>query len=199
MKIAVFGGTFNPVHKAHLKIANEFVSLLNLDKVLIIPTFIPPHKNSSELADGAHRMNMCKLVFMGEKFQVSDIEIKRQGKSYSYDTLCELKRVYPDDELYFIIGSDMLLSFDKWYRYEDILSMCTLCVMTRENEIGRETLLEYARNVLKLREDEIIISNSKAYEMSSTLIREKIRRNENLSDFLTEEVENYIKENKLYV
>ena len=199
MKIAVFGGTFNPVHKAHLKIANEFVSLLNLDKVLIIPTFIPPHKNSTELADGVHRLNMCKLVFVGEKFQVSDIELKRQGKSYSYETLCELKRIYPDDELYFIIGSDMLLSFDKWYRYEDILSMCTLCVMTRENEISSERLLKYAESVLGLKDDEIIISDSDAYEMSSTLIREKIKKNEDLSDFLTEETENYIKENKLYV
>ena len=198
MKIAVFGGTFNPVHRAHLKIANEFVSLLDLDKVLIIPTFIPPHKNSSDLADGVHRLNMCKLIFTGEKFQVSDIEIKRQGKSYSYDTLCALKRMYPDDELYFIIGSDMLLSFDKWYRYADILSMCTLCVMTRESEISSERLLEYAKNVLSLGEEEIVISNSKAYEMSSTMIREKIKRNENLSNFLTKEVENYIKENKLY-
>lgn len=199
MKVAVFGGTFNPVHKAHLKIANEFVSLLALDKVLIIPTFIPPHKNSSELADGVHRLNMCKLVFTDEKFQVSDIEIKRKGKSYSYDTLCELKRLYPEDAIYFIIGSDMLLSFDKWYRYEDILRVCTLCVMTRENEISKEKLLEYAKNILKLSENEIVISNSEAYEMSSTQIREKIKRNEDLSDFLTKETENYIRENKLYV
>ena len=199
MKLAVFGGTFNPPHKGHLRNAEEFISELSLDKVLVIPTFIPPHKKVQMLADGADRLEMCRRTFASDKFEVSDIELKRQGKSYSYETLCEIKEKYPDSELYMIIGSDMLLSFHEWYRYEDILKMCRLCVMTRDNGVTVDDMRAYAKKVLHLDEDEIIISDLPAFELSSTDIRRLIRDGGELDAYLTAETASYIKEKKLYL
>ena len=110
MKIGVFGGTFNPPHEGHKKLALEFMSRLSLDLLLIVPTYIPPHKLSDFLADGADRLEMCRLTFLplGEKVSVSDMELRRHGKSYTVDTLRELKERYPKDELLFLMGSDML-------------------------------------------------------------------------------------------
>lgn len=199
MNIAVFGGSFNPPHKAHLRIAQEFFSLLSLDKMLIIPTFTAPHKDSTSYASAQDRLNMCRLLFGEKRFTVSDIEIKREGKSYTIDTLEFLEREYPGAKIYLIIGSDMLLSFHKWFRYNDILSKCTLCVMTRENEVSLGKMREYARDVLFLSDDEYVLSNAHAYEMSSTQVREKIKNGEDLSDFLTDEITDYIKEKGLYL
>lgn len=199
MNIAVFGGSFNPPHRAHLNIANEFSSLLSLDKMLIIPTFIAPHKDIKYYVSAGDRLNMCTLMFKDEKFTVSDIEIKREGKSYTVDTLSVLSKEYPGAKIYLIIGSDMLLSFHLWYRYRDILSKCTLCVMTRENDVSKEDMYRYAFDTLGLKKDEIVISDAPAYEMSSTLIREKIRNGEDTSEYLTKEVSEYIKEKGLYL
>lgn len=199
MNIAVFGGSFNPPHKAHLNIANEFSSLLGLDKMLIIPTFIAPHKEIKYFVSAEDRLSMCRLMFRDEKFTVSDIEIKREGKSYTIDTLSVLSNEYPGAKIYLIIGSDMLLSFHEWYRYRDILSKCTLCVMTRENDISEEDMFRYAGDTLGLNRDEIVISHAPAYEMSSTLIREKLKNGEDVSEYLTKDVEKYIREKGLYL
>lgn len=199
MNIAVFGGSFNPPHKAHLRIAQEFFSLLSLDKMLIIPTFTAPHKDSSEYASAAHRFNMCRLLFGEDKFTISDIEIKREGKSYTIDTLEALEKEYYGAKIYLIIGSDMLLSFHKWFRYKDILSKCTLCVMTREDDVSLSKMREYARDMLLLSDEKYVLSNAHAYEMSSTQVREKIKNGEDLSEYLTEEIIDYIKEKGLYL
>lgn len=199
MNIAVFGGSFNPPHRAHLHLADEFAESLRLDKMLIIPAFLPPHKASDAYAGAQDRLNMCRLLFSDKKYTVSDIEIKRQGKSYTVETLEELEKEYPGANFYLIIGSDMLLSFHKWYRFGDILRKCTLCVMTRENGISEKQMTEYAKNTLSLGEKELIVSCSAPYEMSSTQIRELIRKNEDVSPYLSEEVENYIREKRLYI
>lgn len=199
MNIAVFGGSFNPPHRAHLNIAEEFFSLLKLDKMLIMPTFAAPHKDIKCYACAEDRLNMCRLLFCDEKFTVSDMEIKREGKSYTVDTVKALREEYPRARIYLIIGSDMLLSFDRWYRYRDILSECTLCVMTRQEEISRDKILSYAKSTLRLSEEEIVVSYAPAYEMSSTVIREKLSKGEEVSAYLSKEVENYIKEKGLYL
>lgn len=198
MRIGIYGGTFNPPHSGHKRLAKSMVKSADLDKILIIPTCTPPHKKGSDLASEAHRLNMCSLEFKEEYFQVSDLEIKRRGKSYTVDTVAELKKVYPEDELFLIIGSDMLLSFHQWYRYEDILKNVTLCVATREKEISGEDLLTYAKDVLKLKENEIIISPVDAFVCSSTDVREKIKAGENTDSFLGNEVREYIMENNIY-
>lgn len=198
MKIGIFGGTFNPPHLAHLNIAEDFSRRLNFDKLIIMPTYQPPHKQAQSLADSEDRLEMCRLLFDMENTEISDMEIQRQGKSYTYDTLCQLEEKYPGAELYLIIGSDMLLSFHKWYRYEDILRKCTLCVLTRENDIDNAQMKDYAFTTLGLGEGEIVFSALKAFELSSTQIREMMARGEDVSSLTGERVWAYIKEKRLY-
>ena len=115
MRIGIYGGAFNPVHKGHIKLAEEVKTKALLDKIIIMPSGQSPHKSSSSLVESEHRLEMCRLAFEGEDYIISDLEIKRQGKSYTVDTVTELKKIYPDDEFYLIMGSDMLLCFHKWY------------------------------------------------------------------------------------
>lgn len=197
MKIAVFGGTFNPPHLGHLRNAEDFIERLSLDRVIVIPTFVPPHKKAHMLASSEDRLEMCRRTFKGEKYMVSDMEIKRQGKSYTVDTLSEIKEKYQDCELYLIIGSDMLLSFHEWRRYEDILKMCTLCVMTRSDEVSVKEMQSYAENTLHLKKDSIVFSSLPAMEISSTDIRNAIRQGDEISS-VTQEVKLYLKEKGLY-
>ena len=198
MKIGIFGGTFNPPHLAHLNIAEDFSGRLSFDKLIIIPTYQPPHKQAQSLADGEDRLEMCRLLFDAENTEISDMEIRRQGKSYTYDTLCQLEEKYPEAELYLIIGSDMLLSFHKWYRYEDILRKCTLCVLTRENDIDNAHMKAYAIEVLGLGEGDIVFSSLEPTVLSSTRIREMVARGEEVSSLTGEKVWAYIKEKRLY-
>ena len=144
---------------------------------------------------------MCSLTFCDSCYRISDMEIKREGKSYTVDTLLELKEIYSEDKIYLIIGSDMLLSFHKWYRYRDILSLCTLCVISRDDDETVKMLSDYAKDVLNRDEDkgEIIISSASPIELSSTLIREKLSKGEDVSSFIEEKTLEYIKEKGLYL
>ena len=190
MKIGLFGGTFNPVHTGHVKLVENFKEKLGLDKVLVIPTAQPPHKEAKELVSAEDRINMCKMAF-GSLAEVSDIEISRGGKSYTVLTLEELKKIYKDDELYFLVGSDMLLSFKRWYRWEDILSMCTLCATDRNNE---ESCKEADPDFFK----KIIFCDFEKTVVSSSEVREKLERKEDVTHLIPEKVLNYIKEKGLY-
>ena len=198
MRIGIYGGTFNPPHKGHIRLAEAMLGDAGLDKILIIPAGIPPHKESPELADDNTRLAMCNLAFSESCFEISDIELKRDGKSYTVDTVTELRKIYPDDELFLIIGSDMLLCFDKWYRYRDILKEVTLCVATREDEISREELLSFAETVLGLSEGEILVSEISAFECSSTDVRKKVKAGECTEEFLSDSVRDYIAEKGIY-
>ncbi len=200
MRIGIYGGTFNPPHFGHKKLATDLKSKANLDKIIVIPTFVPPHKDSENIAAGSHRIEMCKLLFNEEYFEVSDIEISREGKSYTYDTLCELKKLYPNDELHLIIGSDMLLCFHKWYRFEDILSMATLCVATRQEKTTRDELKRYAFDVLHKNEKtgDIIIADFEPFECSSTDVRLHLSLGIDIYCYVPKDVDRYIKINLLY-
>lgn len=200
MRIGIFGGTFNPPHLGHKHLAEEIKETANLDKIIIIPAFTPPHKASKELADGVHRMKMCELLFNDSFYDISDIEIKRQGKSYTVDTVTELKKLYPDDELFLIIGADMLMSFDKWYRYEAILADVKLCVSVRDDEVKTADLCSYAKNVLKLdyAKDEIIIADIEPWICSSTDVRTQLFKGLDATDMISTEVFNYSRLNLLY-
>lgn len=198
MRIGIFGGTFNPPHLGHKRLAETMLKAARLDKILIMPTYTPPHKKGSDLASEKDRLNMCRLFFKESCYQVSDLEIMRGGKSYTVDTVTELKKLYPGDELFLIIGSDMLLSFDRWYRFEDILDNVTLCVATRENEISAEDLLSYAMDKLKLDVEDIIISSVDAFVCSSTQVRNLIKEESSTEEMLDKSVRGYINFRKLY-
>ncbi|MBQ8228078.1 MAG: nicotinate-nucleotide adenylyltransferase [Clostridia bacterium] len=196
MRIGIFGGTFNPPHQGHKKLALEFMSRLSLDLMLVIPTYTPPHKAAPDLASGEDRLNMCKLCFSEDFFKVSNIELLRKGKSYTVNTLQELKEQYPDDELFFIMGSDMLLTFHQWREPDKILDLATVCAATRENGLTKK-LYEYVDKKYSHSEDRFKIFDFAPVEVSSTWIRNnptKAMKNNLINDG----VEKYILEKGLY-
>ena len=191
-KICIFGGTFNPPHLGHVRLVNEAADRIGADKVMIIPSCIPPHKMAGKLASGEERMEMCRLAFKGECFEISSIELDRGDKSYTVETLRELKKIYPDGELYFIIGSDMLETFTRWYRWEEILSLATICAASREDGF-RADLSAYTPE----QRERIIFLDIEPLEVSSTQIRVEIAKN-GTSKFIDSDVLGYIRENGLY-
>ena len=201
MKVGIFGGTFNPIHKGHTEAAYAFLRCVNPDKLLVIPTKIPPHKAIKGDDDPEIRLEMTGRAFSenGEydkRIEVSDIEIRSEGKSYTYYTLQKLKSMGYDD-FYLYCGTDMLLSFDSWFRFEDILSMCTLAYASRlENacpEASEKIAMlreRYGARILEIPLDPI--------EISSSEIREMIRKGEDASEFLSPAVLRFIDERGLY-
>ena len=198
-RIGVFGGTFNPPHLGHLRLAQAAKAQGSLDIVLIMPANIPPHKEAHDLICSDDRLALCRKTFEDEAFMISDLELRRSGKSYTVDTMHALKEAYPDDALFLIIGSDMLLSFDRWYRWQEILSLCSLLVLSRDDEISPEALRTYANETLGLTEGEgYQVLDLAPMELSSTLIREIIAQGGDASSYLTVAASAYIKEKGLY-
>jgi len=131
-EIGLFCGTFNPVHLGHLLIAEAARSQFALDKVIFVVSPHPPHRNNRELLDGEARYSLlCRAIAENQYFQASDLELKRQGKSYTIDTVESLKVQFPDARISLIIGSDNLKSFDTWHRYQDLAKQVRLLVVPR--------------------------------------------------------------------
>lgn len=191
-KIGVFGGTFNPPHLGHVRLAKEAAEKIGADKMLIIPSCIPPHKMPGKLASGDERMQMCRLAFEDEIFEISSIELDRGDKSYTVETLRELKKIYPGSELYFIIGSDMLETFTQWYRWEEILTLAKICAASREKGFEAD-LSVYTPE----QRERIIFLETEPLEVSSTQIRVEIAKN-GTPGFINPKVLKYIEENGLY-
>lgn len=132
MKIGILGGTFSPIHDGHLRLAKTYQQELGLEKMLLIPTYQPPHKHTDHLPDGEHRCRMAELASEGfAGFEVSDIEIRRGGKSYTVDTLEELRQLYPDGEFYLLTGSDMFCTVLDWHRGAELVKLAEICTMER--------------------------------------------------------------------
>lgn len=191
MKIGVFGGTFNPPHNGHVRLAKAAADELKLDKLLVIPSCIPPHKIAAKLADGQERLEMCRLAFgCDPRFEVSPMELERGSRSYTVETLRELKALYPDSELYFIVGSDMLESFDKWYLWQEILSLSVLCAASREEGYSPD-LSRFGKLAERIK-----IITLDPLEVSSTQIRNST--GEVSLELLDPKVAAYIREHGLY-
>jgi nicotinate-nucleotide adenylyltransferase len=198
VKTAIFGGSFNPVHNGHINLVKEIMRSVSLDKVIVMPANISPFKTDciSNIADGADRIEMCRLAFAKlENVTVSDYEICCTEISYTVNTLRHFKKAYPDDELYFIVGSDMLKTLHLWNRFEEIMSLCTIIAASRI--CGDFEELERTADELR-RFGKIILVKIEPYEMSSTLIREKIVNNEDISCYIPSAVVKYIENKKLY-
>lgn len=197
--VGILGGTFNPPHNGHIRLAGEFREKLGLDKILLIPTYTPPHKQAKELASAEDRLNMCSIIAETTDFlEVSDIEINRGGKSYTVDTLRELTKRYPENNYFFLMGSDMFLTFHLWRKYREIFSLCTLCVASRENGSDYEKLIEYAKETFGEDWGKVRISPLEPMELSSTEVREALHRGEELSGLVPERIEEYIMKRGLY-
>lgn len=198
MKTGVFGGTFNPVHKGHIMLAEYCMDSVGLDRIIMIPTAVPPHKISNNLASENDRLNMCKLACRGkENFFVSDIEIKRQGKSYTYETLTQLKEIYPDDHLYTIMGADMFLTLNRWKNPEIIFEKSSIITIPRDEE-NKHELENFYNKVLKAMGASSVILPNPVMSVSSTFIRDNLDNFNLISDMLDKGVYDYIIKNNLY-
>lgn len=203
MKIGIFGGTFNPPHKGHVRMIEKMTEELELDKVLIIPNKLPTHKRCDDLADNRDRLAMCKIAFKNPKYEISTMEMDRESDSYTIYTVEELKKKYPNDDLYLIIGSDMFLIFHKWYKHKELLEKCTICVASRNTDENIQMLRAYAFEKLgvyipKLDGKNIHISLLDAYEVSSSEIRERIADERSLYGIVDPEIIEYMESHKLY-
>ena len=195
-KIAVFGGTFNPPHNGHVHLLNAFRERMHFQKVVVVPTAVPPHKNAPDLAAGDHRLKMCRLAF--PQAEICDIEIKNGGKNYTADTLEYLKTVYPNSDLYFIMGTDMFLSFGTWRDPARILKNATLLCIPRDGKTDATALRNFARENLHLSEAQYAIGDVLPLEISSSDIRAKRKAGESIAHLVPPAVEAYIKEEGLY-
>lgn len=194
-KIAIYGGSFDPPHKGHKLLAENLAGVCGAERVIIIPTALSPFKSSSS-ASAEDRLTMCKLFFKEDLFDVSDVEIKRGGKSYTVDTVKQVKSENPHAELFLFMGDDMLLSFDKWYCYQEILELATIvCACRTKNLKELDNMKAFVKDVLKA-EGRVVICESVPFEISSTEIRSILKKGE--SKGLSEEVYNYIVTRGLY-
>lgn len=132
MKIGIFGGTFNPPHKGHRLLLDRVVEKMGLERVIVMPSYMPPHKTVAD-NNPMHRYEMAQLAF--PDYEVSNMELERKGKSYTVDTLRQLKEQYPTDVLYLICGSDMFLSLGTWWEPAAIFSMATIVTAAREKHV----------------------------------------------------------------
>jgi nicotinate-nucleotide adenylyltransferase len=196
-KIGIFGGSFNPVHNGHIYLAENIMEKLELDKIIMMPANISPHKLDYEYADGNDRLEMCRLACEGKKnFEVSDWEISRNEISYTYNTVMHFREEYPDCELYLMVGSDMFLCFERWYRYRDILENAVLTVVSREKDDRQD--IERKKSEFELY-GKIIFPDIAPLVISSTEIRKSIKNHGVFSCYLSEKVVQYIKQKKLYL
>ena len=198
LRVGIFGGTFAPVHNGHVIAAKAFMEQMKLDYLYIIPACLPPHKQISPSDDPKHRLRMCELAFADvDGVVVSDLEIARGGKSYTYDTLKELSR--PDTRLFFMCGTDMVLTFDTWYRFEDIFKLCYPVYVRRENDpILTKRIVDkiteyYNKYGVMFRR---IVTEP--IEISSTQIRRMVAEGKDISALVPAEVAKFIREHNVY-
>lgn len=195
IKTGFFGGAFNPVHNGHVHLAKEAIEQLKLRKLLVIPTFESPHKTTKLLPFDV-RMEMCRLAFEGIsdkcEIEISDIERKMGGVSYTINTIRELARQFPDGQFYLLIGGDMLFSFKEWYKYESILKESKVCAVARGGDSFTD-MLEFAAEMGRVK-----VLPTNVVDVSSTEIREKTAKGEDISELVPRKVVEYIAANDLY-
>ncbi len=198
MKIGIFGGTFDPPHIGHINALKAFLAEFKFDCVYVIPVFVPPHKALKSNVSTEDRLNMSRLAFeeLSDKVIISDLEIKRQGKSYTADTI----RYFKDqgcDEIYFLCGTDMLLTLDLWYKPDYILSNAKIVFARRENdEENTERIAEKIKCYKEKFSAQVFELKSKVLEISSTQIREGLQNGN--CEYLSPKVLEYISKNSLY-
>ena len=201
MRIGIYGGTFSPIHNGHVAAAKAFMEQMWLDVLYIIPTGITPHKEMHGDATAEDRLEMCRLAFNGmDGIIISDMEMKRTGKSYTVDTLRDFRqRMSPEDRLFFLMGTDMMLSLDSWKEPAEIFRLCYPVYIRREADKSLDDKLiaavahynaVYGKVVRKVAVPPLVVS--------STEIREKIAKGISVDDMLPEAVYTYIRNKGLY-
>lgn len=204
-KTGILGGTFNPPHFAHIGMAEAAIREGGMDRVIIIPNGDPPHKRLSVGAED--RLNMARLAALevqkrlglkkSDSVEVSDIEISRSGFSFLASTLEELKKKYPEDRLFFIVGGDALMSMASWYKAEKIFGLADILAFKRQGGLGLSP--EPALSYLEKKGARVRLLNERLPVISSTVIREKLSLGEDVSGLMPESIETYIRERGLYI
>ena len=198
-RIGIYGGTFSPPHNGHIAAAKAFMEQMWLDFLYVIPTATPPHKEMDVPIDAAHRLEMCRLAFSGvEGVYVSDMEMRRGGRSYTVDTLRELTG--PDRRLFLLCGTDMMLTLDEWREPEEIFKLSYPVYIRRERDAILDKkivqkIAEYNQKYGKVVRRIV----TEPIELSSNLVRERLQKREDVSNLIPESVEKYIHDNHLYV
>ena len=197
-RIGIYGGTFNPPHMGHVHVARYAIDALCLDKLLIIPSHTPPHKAlAADSPSAGERLKMLQMTFAEEeKTEISTIELERGGVSYTFDTVTALQEQYPDAKLYLLVGTDMLLSFDRWYRYEELLQNVTLAVFYRGDKEEKSRILQ-KKEELQQHGGEIVLMENPVIPISSTQLRRMMIFG-CAGEYLPESVSGYICEKGLY-
>ena len=210
------GGTFNPIHLGHLAAAEEIRDRLRLEKVIFIPSFLPPHKQEEDIPSALQRQEMVRLAIKGNAcFTVSDIEIRRGGKSYTIDTIDTLLQSHAGAELFFITGLDSFLEIRTWKDWDRLLTRCAFVILSRQgyrfSDLSSLDILQASpqelaeldggkrdRAVLRHGAFRVHLELIPFYDISSTDIRKRVREGRSIKYHLPEAVEHYIIENKLY-
>ena len=196
MKIAIFGGAFNPVHREHVHLARTAIEELGLDKLIIMPTAISPHKSGKAMADFFQRFEMCRLAFRELKqAEVSNYELARGGVSYTYLTCEHFASLYPDAERYLLIGADMLENFPEWKNPQEILKSFRLAACAREDI---KPFLGYKEIVEQKFSTDVVTLSYVGEKVSSTQIRTYAALGEDISRYVNPDVCQYIRRKGLY-
>jgi nicotinate-nucleotide adenylyltransferase len=196
VRVGILGGTFNPPHLGHLICAQEAYLQLGLDRVTLIPARIPPHKPVKDEPGAEHRLELCRLAVEGdERFDVSDLEVVRDGPSYTVDTLEELHSSAPDHELFLIVGGDVAAGLPSWHRPEQVLSLATLAVAKRRGT-SRATVDGALRSLPG--GERARFFRMPRIGISSTMLRNRIRAGEPIKYFVPDPVVSYIDQHRLY-
>lgn len=211
-KIGIMGGTFNPIHKGHIEIAKSAYEQYSLDEVWFMPNYSPAYKSDKGIVSGEHRLNMILLAIRDyDYFKTSDIELKRERKTYSFETFTVLKKLYPETHFYFIMGADSLFYFDKWVHPEIIIENTDVIVAARDNN-GINEINDKISELSRIYGDEhFFVTDCSEINCSSSDIRKYfniLNNNDSFSDktnmkkyievFVPESVIKYINDNKLY-
>jgi nicotinate-nucleotide adenylyltransferase len=199
-RIGIFGGSFDPLHMGHLVVAQDAKEKLGLSEVIFVPAAIPPHKQHLQQSSFEHRMNMLNAVLESElRFSVSDVEIQRGGISYSFETVCEFKKLYPDAQLVLIVGTDTLIDLHNWYNIDELLELCEVASFVRPGESDFTQLRKKVR--LSEKNKERVLNStfeSHAIGISSSEIRMRVAEGLSIRYLVPAEVEIYIFEHSLY-
>ncbi|HOI54978.1 MAG TPA: nicotinate (nicotinamide) nucleotide adenylyltransferase [Phycisphaerae bacterium] len=198
--IALFGGSFNPIHVAHLAVARAAMEALGLERLVLVPSARPPHKPSADLAADTHRLAMCRLAAADDpRFEVSDVELRRQGPSYTVDTLADVRRRRPEASLVLLVGADMLRDLHLWHRFEEIVRLARVVTLPRPGvELGR---LEPLRRALGDATADALLADvlpTPRVDVSATDIRRRIRQGLPIDGLVPPAVADYIREHRLY-
>ncbi|MGT2756224.1 nicotinate-nucleotide adenylyltransferase [Streptococcus ovuberis] len=186
-QIGILGGNFNPVHNAHLLVADQVRQQLNLDKVYLMPEFTPPHVDKKETIDEAHRLEMLKRAIAGiEGLGIETIELERKGISYTYDTMKLLKEQHPEADYYFIIGGDMVEYLPKWHRIDELMQLVQFVGVQRPRYKAGTSY-------------PIIWVDVPLMDISSSMVRDFIKQGRTPNFMLPHEVLDYIEEKGLYL